>query len=51
MANFVFKFGIVAMLGPPGLTRWIGGAFALALAAGGALLLFWPTQELVKSAG
>jgi len=41
-AHFLFKFGIVALLGPPGLTQRIGCAFAVALAIGGAILLFWP---------
>jgi uncharacterized membrane protein (DUF4010 family) len=42
MSNFLFKFGIVAALGSPALTRRIGSAFAAALVAGGAILLFWP---------
>jgi uncharacterized membrane protein (DUF4010 family) len=42
MSNFLFKFGVVALLGPPGLTKRIGCAFAVALAVGGAICLFWP---------
>jgi uncharacterized membrane protein (DUF4010 family) len=42
MSNFLFKFGIVAALGSQGLTQRIGCAFAVALAAGGAILLLWP---------
>jgi uncharacterized membrane protein (DUF4010 family) len=42
MSNFLFKFGIVAALGSAGLTQRIGCAFAVALAAGGAILLLWP---------
>ena len=42
MSNFLFKFGIVAALGSPALTRWIGCAFAAVIAAGGAILVFWP---------
>jgi uncharacterized membrane protein (DUF4010 family) len=42
MSNFLFKFGIVAALGSRGLTQRIGCAFAVALAAGGAILLLWP---------
>jgi uncharacterized membrane protein (DUF4010 family) len=42
MSNFLFKFSIVAALGSPALTRWIGCAFAAVIAAGGATLLFWP---------
>ena len=42
MSNFLFKFGIVAALGSRGLTQRIGCAFAVALAAGGAIFLFWP---------
>jgi uncharacterized membrane protein (DUF4010 family) len=41
-SKFLFKFGIVALLGPPGLTQRIGCAFAVALAIGRAILLFWP---------
>jgi uncharacterized membrane protein (DUF4010 family) len=43
MSNFLFKFGIVAALGSSALMRWIGCAFAAALVAGGAILLFWPS--------
>lgn len=49
MANFLFKFAIVASLGPARLTKWIGGAFALALAAGAALLFLWPTEESIEA--
>jgi uncharacterized membrane protein (DUF4010 family) len=42
MSNFLFKFGIVAALGSSGLTQRIGCAFAVALAVGGTILLFWP---------
>ena len=42
MSNFLFKFGIVAALGSRGLTQRIGCAFGVALAAGGAIFLFWP---------
>jgi uncharacterized membrane protein (DUF4010 family) len=42
MSNFFFKFGIVAALGSSGLTQRIGCAFAVALAVGGTILLFWP---------
>ncbi|MDD5199780.1 MAG: DUF4010 domain-containing protein [Terrimicrobiaceae bacterium] len=42
MSNFVFKFGIVAALGPRALTGRIATAFGTALACGGAVLLLWP---------
>ena len=42
MANFVFKFGTVAVLGTRLLTLRIAAAFAAALACGGALLWLWP---------
>ncbi len=43
MANFVFKFAIVATLGARALTSRIATAFAAALAAGGAILWLWPS--------
>jgi uncharacterized membrane protein (DUF4010 family) len=43
LANFLFKFGIVASLGSAGLTWRIGGAFAAALAAGAAIFFLWPS--------
>ena len=42
MANLVFKGGAVAVLGPRKLTARVGVAFAVSLAAGGAILAFWP---------
>jgi uncharacterized membrane protein (DUF4010 family) len=42
MANFIFKFGVAAALGPRALALRVGGVFALALAMGGAILWFWP---------
>lgn len=42
MANFVFKFGIVAALGPKELTIRVAIAFASALAGGAAILMLWP---------
>ncbi|HEY5741740.1 MAG TPA: DUF4010 domain-containing protein, partial [Terrimicrobiaceae bacterium] len=49
MANLLFKFGVVAMLGPASLTKWVGGAFALVLIVGAALLLLWPVDEQGES--
>jgi len=45
MANFVFKFGIVAVLGSAALTWRVGVAFAMALASGGAIIWLWPAGE------
>ncbi|MFZ4682077.1 MAG: MgtC/SapB family protein [Terrimicrobiaceae bacterium] len=42
MANFVFKFAVVAWLGPRALTLRIAAAFGLTLACGGAILWLWP---------
>jgi uncharacterized membrane protein (DUF4010 family) len=42
MANFVFKFGVVASLAKGALTSRIGAAFGLAVASGAALILLWP---------
>lgn len=42
MANFVFKLGIVAALGPKELTLRVAIAFASALVGGGAILALWP---------
>jgi uncharacterized membrane protein (DUF4010 family) len=42
MANFAFKFGTVAVLGPRGLTLRVGAAFFLALVAGGLIFWLWP---------
>jgi uncharacterized membrane protein (DUF4010 family) len=42
MANFVFKLGTVAVLGPRVLTLRVAAAFALALAVGGLILWLWP---------
>ena len=42
MANFVFKFAVVAWLGPRALTLRIAAAFGLTLASGGAILWLWP---------
>jgi uncharacterized membrane protein (DUF4010 family) len=42
MANFIFKFGVVAALGSRALALRVGGVFAMALATGGAILWFWP---------
>ncbi len=44
MSNFVFKFGIVALLGHRALTLRIAIAFCLALASGGLIFVFWPTS-------
>ncbi len=42
MANFGFKFGTVAALGPRALTVRVAAAFGLALVAGGLILWLWP---------
>ncbi len=42
LANFVFKFGIVATIGPAALTRRIGSVFAVAALCGGLLIWLWP---------
>ncbi len=42
MANFLFKLGIVAILGPRALTLRVAAAFGLSLAAGGLILWLWP---------
>lgn len=42
MANFVFKFGVVAVLAPRALARRVGVAFLGALAGAGLLLWLWP---------
>ena len=44
MSNFVFKFGIVALLGHRALTLRIAIAFCFALASGGLIFVFWPTS-------
>lgn len=43
MANFLFKFGIVASLGSRALTARTAAAFALALGGGGLILWLWPS--------
>lgn len=42
MANFVFKFGVVAALGRGALGSRIGAAFGLAVLSGGLLIWLWP---------
>lgn len=42
MANFVFKFGVVAALGSGALVWRVGASFTLALVAAGSILWFWP---------
>lgn len=42
MANFVFKLGTVAALGPRGLTARVAAAFAMAIGSGAAILWLWP---------
>lgn len=44
LANFVFKFGIVASLANGVLTRRVGAAFAVALACGGLIFWLWPGE-------
>lgn len=41
-ANFVFKFGVVAALGPAALTRRVAAAFAFALAGAASIFWLWP---------
>ncbi len=45
MANFVFKFGIVAALGSVALTWRVGLAFAVALVSGGSIIWLWPVAD------
>jgi uncharacterized membrane protein (DUF4010 family) len=42
LSNLLFKFGIVAALGPTSLTKRVGLATAAAVVAGVAILLLWP---------
>lgn len=42
MANLVFKWLVVAILGGAALARDVGIAFALALGGGGMILILWP---------
>ncbi len=42
MANYVFKFGTVALLGHRSLALRVGAAFALVLASGALILWLWP---------
>ncbi|HEY8903666.1 MAG TPA: MgtC/SapB family protein [Chthoniobacterales bacterium] len=42
MANFIFKFGIIATLGSRALVRRIGLAFGCTIASGIAILWLWP---------
>lgn len=42
MSNIVFKAAMVAVLGTRLLLAWVGALFAIALSAGGAILLLWP---------
>jgi uncharacterized membrane protein (DUF4010 family) len=44
MANFLFKFGIVAVLGSAALKWRVALAFAVALTGAGAILWLWPTE-------
>ena len=44
MANFLFKFGIVASLGHSALRWRVAQAFGAALLACGAILLLWPGE-------
>jgi len=44
MANFLFKFGIVAVLGSTALKWRVALAFAVALAGAGGILWLWPTE-------
>jgi uncharacterized membrane protein (DUF4010 family) len=44
MANFLFKFGIVASLGHAKLKWRVAAAFGAALTASGALLVLWPGE-------
>ena len=45
LSNLLFKFGIVAALGPASLTKRVGLATAAAVAAGIGILLLWPGKE------
>ena len=42
LANFAFKFAIVATLGPSALTRRIGAAFGSTVVGGLLILWLWP---------
>lgn len=42
MANYVFKFGTVALLAHRALTWRVGAAFSLVLVCGGLILWLWP---------
>lgn len=42
MSNFVFKLGVVAILGAAALTRRVAMAFALAIGAGSLIVWLWP---------
>jgi uncharacterized membrane protein (DUF4010 family) len=44
LANLAFKGVLVATLGSRELLRRVALAFGAAIAAGGALLWFWPAQ-------
>ena len=45
LSNLLFKFGIVAALGPASLTKRVGLTTAAAVAAGLGILLLWPDEE------
>lgn len=45
MSNLVFKAGAVAMLGSRKLLLYVGVSFAIAIAGGALLLVFWPGIE------
>jgi uncharacterized membrane protein (DUF4010 family) len=42
MSNFMFKFGMVSLLGRRLLTLWIAAAFGLVITCGVVVLWFWP---------
>ena len=42
LSNLLFKIVAASVLGSPQLRKWMLGTGAIALAAGGLLLLFWP---------
>jgi hypothetical protein len=42
MSNFVFKFGMVSLLGRRLLTLRIGAAFGLVITCGALVLWLWP---------
>jgi uncharacterized membrane protein (DUF4010 family) len=42
LSNLIFKFGIVAALGPASLTMRVGGASAVAVLAGIGIIFLWP---------